>query len=247
MKISDMTHNGLCKALLPIITRCYFSNRQKLDRGDSMELVTSQVASDVLRLRPTATMVELAEAFERGAAGDYEADGKPPYLTPNNFRYFVKKYYESRQGVNMQHDEETQHALPYFSSWEERQVYHLLRRYEDMSRGLVVLWFDADILFRFLKQSGLATDDDYSTEAMIARARHQIIAEPAADKPLAGGIAKSIEKRLSSYDTIAAVAMGIFIEELMRGWIRQGMSAEEVASLLRGNMTTHTNCAEGCF
>ena len=233
MKVKDMTLNGLCKAILPTITNCYFANRQKLDKGDSMEIVTGQVASEIMKFKPAATVQDIIKAFEKGAAGDYEDNGQPPYLTPNKFRYFVKRYYEEQQTINaQQEEEESRKALPYFSSWEERQIYHIARRYVDILRGWRVMMGDADVLFRFLKKIGMATDYDYASDGIIARAKADISSQPAADAPIIG-VAKSIEARLNDYNEVAKVAKGIFIKDLMRGWARQGLSVDDVITTLR--------------
>lgn len=228
-----MTHTSLCKALLPVITECYFANRQKLEKGESMEMVTAQIANEAMKLRPTATPQELGEAFRKGAGGDYETDGRPPYLTPNRFRYFVKAYYEQKQTVNaQQEEEESRKALPYFSSWEERQIYHIARRYADTLKGWRVMMGDADILFRFFKKIGMATDYDYASDDIIARAKADISSQPAADAPIIG-VAKSIEAKLKDYNEVAKVAKGIFIKDLMREWARQGLTVDDVAITLR--------------
>lgn len=233
MKVKYMTLNSLCKAILPTITACYFANRQKLDKGDSMEIVTGQVAAEIMKFKPTATVQEIIKAFEKGAAGDYEDNGQPPYLTPNKFRYFVKKYFEEQQTINaQQEEEENRKALPYFSSWEERQIYHIARRYNDTLKGWRVMMGDADILFRFLKKIGMATDHDYASDGIVARAKTDISSQPAADTPIIG-VAKSIEARLSDYNEVAKVAKGIFVKDLMREWARQGLSVDDVATTLR--------------
>lgn len=228
-----MTLNSLCKAILPTITACYFANRQKLDKGDSMEIVTGQVAAEIMKFKPTATVQDIIQAFERGAAGDYEDNGQPPYLTPNKFRYFVKKYFEEQQTVNAKlEEEENRKALPYFSSWEERQIYHIARRYADTLRGWRVMMGDSDVLFRFFKKIGMATDHDYASDGIIARAKADISSQPAADTPIIG-VAKSIEMKLNDYEEVAKVAKGIFIKDLMREWARQGLSVDDVTSTLR--------------
>lgn len=233
MKVKDMTLNSLRKAILPTITACYFANRQKLDKGDSMEIVTGQVAAEIMKFKPAATVLDITKAFEKGAAGDYEENGQPPYLTPNKFRYFVKKYYEEQQTINARlEEEESRKALPYFSSWEERQIYHIARRYADTLKGWRVMMGDADILFRFFKKIGMATDCDYASDGIVARAKTDISSQPAADTPIIG-VAKSIEARLSDYNEVAKVAKGIFIKDLMREWARQGLSVDDVTTTLR--------------
>lgn len=236
MKIKDYTLNSLTTALLPMITQCYFANRQKLDKGDSMEIVTNQVAAELARRCPQADIQEVQQAFTKGAAGDYEDNGQPPYLYPNKFIYFVKKHYEQKQTINApQQEEDTRHALPYFTSWEERQIYHIVRRYEDTLKGWRVMMGDADILFSFLKKIGMASDNDYSTDAIVARAKNEISVQPAADQPLIG-VAKSIERRMEDYNEVAKVAKGIFIKDLYRQWQRQRMTAQNVADMLRNNV-----------
>lgn len=238
--IKDMTHKQFCAFLLPIVTDCYFKNRQKLDRGDSMELVTAQVAQDAVKLRPTAQPHEIQEAFSSGAAGDYEDNGQPPYLTPNKFRYFLKKYYESKTGQNMQQDEEPVLALPYFSSWEERQIYHITRRYADTLKGYTTMLFDSDILFRFFKKIGFASDGDVINDIMMSRARNRISALPAEDTPLMG-VAKSIEMKMNDRQALERSAMAVFIEDIMKSWRARGMSADDVAVMLRGNVKDRTD------
>lgn len=235
MKVKDYTLNSLSTALLPMITNCYFANRQKLDKGDSMEIVTGQVAADIARRYPHADIQDVQTAFQRGAAGDYEESGQPPYLYPNKFCYFVKKHFEQKQTINAPQAEDTHHALPYFSSWEERQIYHIARRYEDTLKGWRVMMGDADTLFRFFKAAGMASDNDYSTDAMIARAKNEISVQPAADQPLIG-MAKSVERRMEDYNEVAKVAKGIFIQDLFREWRRQGMTPQHVADMLRQNV-----------
>lgn len=236
MKIKDYTLNNLCSALLPMITQCYFANRQKLDKGDSMEIVTNQVAAELARRYPQADIQEVQQALQRGAAGDYEENGQPPYLYPNKFIYFVKKHYEQRQTINApQQEDDTRHALPYFTSWEERQIYHIVRRYEDTLRGWAVMMGDADILFSFLKKIGMATDADYSNDDIVARAKYDISVQPAADAPLAG-IAKSAMARMEDYNEVAKVAKGLFIKSLMSSWRKNGMTAQNVADMLRSNL-----------
>lgn len=236
MKIKDYTLNSLSKALLPMITQCYFANRQKLDKGDSMEIVTNQVAAELARRYPQADIQEVQQALQRGAAGDYEESGQPPYLYPNKFIYFVKKHYEQRQTINApQQEEDARHALPYFSSWEERQIFHIVRRYEDTLKGWRVMMGDADILFSFLKKIGMATDADYSNDDIVARAKYDISVQPASDQPLVG-VAKSIEKRMEDYNEVAKTAKGIFIKDLYREWQRQGMTPQDVADMLRNNV-----------
>ena len=232
MKIKDMTHTSLCKALLPTITECYFANRQKLEKGESMEMITAQVANEAMKIRPTATPQELGEAFRNGAGGDYETNGQPPYLTPNKFRYFIKAYYDSKQMINAQHEEEPRAALPYFASEDERHIYHLTRRYADTLKGLIVMMGDADILFAFLKRIGMATDRDYSGDDILARARHDISVQPSADTLLLG-IAKSALMRMEDYDEVAKVAKGIFIRDLYQMWRDVGMSVDDVQNMLR--------------
>ena len=235
MKVIDYTLNSLSKALLPMITNCYFANRQKLDKGDSMEIVTNQVAAELARRYPQADIQEVQQAFTKGAAGDYEDNGQPPYLYPNKFIYFVKKHYEQKQTINAPISDEQHHALPYFSSWEERQIYHIVRRYEDTLKGWRVMMGDADILFSFLKKIGMASDNDYSTDAIVARAKNEISVQPAADQPLIG-LAKSIERRMEDYNEVAKVAKGIFIKDLYRQWQRQRMTAQNIADMLRNNV-----------
>lgn len=236
MKIKDYTLNSLTTALLPMITQCYFANRQKLDKGDSMEIVSGQVAAELARRYPQADIQEVQQAFTKGATGDYEDNGQPPYLYPNKFIYFVKKHYEQRQTINApQQEEDTRHALPYFTSWEERQIYHIVRRYADTLRGWAVMMGDADILFSFLKKIGMATDADYSNDDIVARAKYDISVQPAADAPLAG-IAKSAMARMEDYNEVAKVAKGIFIKDLLKQWQRQGMSPQNVADMLRSNL-----------
>lgn len=235
MKVKDYTLNSLSAALLPIITNCYFANRQKLDKGDSMEIVTRQVAAELARRCPHADFQDVQTAFQRGAAGDYEENGQPPYLYPNKFLFFLKKHYEQKQTINAQQAEDATHALPYFSSWHERQIFHITRRYEDTLKGWRVMMGDADTLFDFFKQTGMASDNDYSTDAMVARAKNEISVQPASDQPLVG-VAKSIEKRMEDYNEVAKVAKGIFIKDLYREWQRQGMTPQQVADILRNNV-----------
>ena len=235
MKIKDYTTTTLIQALLPMVTSCYLANRQKLDKGDSMEIVTGQVAAELTRRYPHADIQEIQTAFQRGAAGDYEENGQPPYLYPNKFCYFVKKHYEQKQTINAPQQEEPHHALPYFTSWHERQIYHITRRYEDTLKGWRVMMGDADTLFDFFKQAGMASDNDFSTDAMVARAKNEISVQPAADQPLVG-TAKSIERRMNDYDEIAKTAKGIFVKDLFREWHRQGLTPQQVADLLRQNV-----------
>lgn len=235
MKIKDYTLNSLTTALLPMVTQCYFANRQKLDKGDRMEIVSGQVAAELARRYPQADIQEVQQALQRGAAGDYEESGQPPYLYPNKFIYFVKKHYEQRQTVNAPVADEQYHALPYFSSWEERQIFHIVRRYEDTLKGWRVMMGDADILFSFLKKIGMATDADYSNDDIVARAKYDISVQPAADAPLAG-IAKSAMARMEDYNEVAKVAKGIFIKSLMSNWRKNGMTAQNVADMLRSNL-----------
>lgn len=236
MKIKDYTLNSLTTALLPMVTQCYFANRQKLDKGDSMEIVTNQVAAELARRYPQADIQEVQQALQRGAAGDYEENGQPPYLYPNKFIFFVKKHYEQRQTINApQQEEDTRHALPYFTSWEERQIYHIVRRYTDTLRGWAVMMGDADILFSFLKKIGMATDADYSNDDIVARAKYDISVQPADDAPLVG-IAKSAMARMEDYNEVAKVAKGIFIKSLMSSWRKNGMTPQNVADMLRSNL-----------
>lgn len=236
MKIKDYTLNSLTTALLPMVTQCYFANRQKLDQGDSMEIVTNQVAAELAKTFPQIDIHDVQQAFSKGAAGDYEDNGQPPYLYPNKFRYFVKKYLEQRQTVNApQQEEETRHPLPHFTSWEELQIYHIAGRYEDTLKGWGIMLRDADIMFSFLKQIGMATDADYSNDDIVARAKREISVQPAADAPLSG-IAKSILARMEDSNEIAKVAQGIFIKDLYREWQRQGLTPQDVADMLRNNV-----------
>jgi hypothetical protein len=235
MKVKDYTLNSLSTALLPMKTNCYFANRQKLDMGDSMEIVTNQVAAELARRYAHADIQDVQQAFQRGTAGDYEENGQPPYLYPNKFIYFIKKHYEQKQTINAPISDEQHHALPYFSSWEERQIFHIVRRYEDTLKGWRVMMGDADTLFSFFKKTGMASDNDYSTDAMIARAKNEISVQPASDQPLVG-VAKSIEKRMEDYNEVAKTAKGVFIKDLYREWQRQGMTPQDVADMLRNNV-----------
>ncbi len=235
MKIKDYTLNSLATALLPMVTQSYFANRQKLDKGDSMEIVSGQVAAELARRYPHADIQEVQQAFLRGTAGDYEESGQPPYLYPNKFCYFVKKHYEQKQTINAPLADDVTHALPYFSSWEERQIYHIVRRYGDTLKGWRVMMGDADVLFGFLKKTGMASDNDYSTDTMIARAKNEIAVQPAPDQPIVG-VAKSIEKRMEDYNEIAKVAKGIFIKDLYRQWQRQGKTPQDVEGMLRNSL-----------
>lgn len=228
-----MTHTSLCKALLPIITECYFANRQKLEKGESMEMVTTQVANEAMKLRPTATPQELGEAFRKGAGGDYETDGRPPYLTPNRFRYFIKAYYEQKQTVNAQQEEEDMtYALPYFSSWEERQVYHISERYGQMLRGWRIMMFDSDNLFRFLTKKGFASEYDIANAVLVQRAIDKI-ANMSSTKDAFGIMGKVVEQMIGDYDRQAQMAKWIYIEDLMKSWISQGLSKDDVINMLR--------------
>ena len=233
--IKNKAFNDVWSHISKLLTQCYHSNRQSINKGESFEIIGKEVTNIVLGFKPSATLSDITTAFLRGAAGDYEDGGQPPYLSPNKFRYFLKKYFEQKMTINAQQEDDTQHALPYFTSWEERQIYHIVRRYTDTLRGWAVMMGDADILFSFLKKIGMATDADYSNDDIVARAKYDISVQPAADAPLAG-IAKSAMARMEDYNEVAKVAKGIFIKSLMSNWRKNGMTAQNVADMLRSNL-----------
>lgn len=234
-EIKNKAFNEVWSHISKLLTQCYHSNRQPINKGESFEIIGKEVTNIVLNFKPSATLNDITTAFLRGAAGDYEEGGQPPYLSPNKFRYFIKKYFEQKMTVNAPIADEQYHALPYFSSWEERQIFHIVRRYEDTLRGWRVMMGDADTLFSFFKKIGMASDNDYSTDAIVARAKNEISVQPAADQPLVG-VAKSIEKRMEDYNEVAKTAKGIFIKDMYRQWQRQGMTPQNVADMLRNNV-----------
>jgi hypothetical protein len=233
--IKNKAFNDVWSHISKLVAQCYHSNRQPIQKGESFEIIGKEVTGVVMNFKPSATLSDITTAFLRGAAGDYEDGGQPPYLSPNKFRYFLKKYYEQKMTINAQQEEDARHALPYFTSWEERQIYHITRRYADTLRGWAVQMSDADIIFSFLKKIGIATDADYSNDDIVARAKYDISLQPAADTPLSG-LAKSVLARMDDYNEVAKVAKGIFIKSLMSNWRKQGMTPQDVQDMLRSNL-----------